>query len=137
MAGTQENQSLVSQLNDLTSLPQPKKNKSYHWPTVANAVLANTIRGLYSTISEASLDAISDLEQSFASQQQAVVPGPIYERSVAHGWAVAASVLDWAANDGSSIYYDCPYVPVPGGWGPTPPFFNPYPLQPCRASSGR
>jgi nitrogen fixation-related uncharacterized protein len=37
--GTQVNQSLVGQLNDLTSLPRLKKNKKYHWPTVANAAL--------------------------------------------------------------------------------------------------
>src|SRR5512139_1940179 len=37
VAGTEENRSLVGQLNGLVSLPQPKKNKKYHWPTVANA----------------------------------------------------------------------------------------------------
>ncbi len=133
VAGTEENRSLVGQLNDLTSLPQPKKNKKYHWPAVANAVLADTIRGLYPTISQASLDAINALEQSFASDQQAVVPGPVYQRSVAHGQSVAAAVLEWAATDGLSIHDNCPYVPVPvdGAWEPTPPTFNPNPLQPC------
>jgi hypothetical protein len=133
VAGTEENQSLVGQLNGLTSLPQPKKNKKYHWPTVANAGLANTIRGLYPRISQASLDAINNLEQNFASQQQAVVPGPVYKRSVAHGEAVATAILDWAATDGFSIYNNCPYVLelVPGAWDPTPPLFNPNPLQPC------
>src|SRR5919106_7059119 len=76
VAGTEAHRSLVGQLNGLTSLPQPKRNKKYHWPTVANAVLANTIRGLYPTISQASLEAINVLEQSFASQHQVVIPGP-------------------------------------------------------------
>ena len=133
VAGTEENRSLMGQLNGLTSLPQPKKNKKYHWPTVANAVLANTIRGLYPTISQASLDAINNLEQSFASQQQAVVPGRVYNSSVAHGQAVAIAILNWAVTDGFSIHNDCPYVPVLvlGAWEPTPPLFNPNPLQPC------
>ncbi len=131
VAGTEKNRSLVGQLHSLTSLPQPKKNKKYHWPTVANAVLANTIRGLYPTISQASLDAINNLEQGFASQQQAVAPGPVYERSVAHGQAVATATLEWAATDGFSLSNNCPYVPVPGAWEPTPPSFNPNPLQPC------
>lgn len=133
VTGTEENRSLVGQLNGLRSLPPPKKNKKYHWPTVANAVIANTSRGLYPTISQASLDAINALEQSFASQQQPVVPGPAYERSVAHGQAVATAILDWAATDGFSIYNDCPYIPVsvPGAWEPTPPLFNPKPLRPC------
>lgn len=100
---------------------------------MANAVLANTIRGLYPPISEASLDAINDLEQSFASDQQAVVPRPVYKRSVAHGQAVATAILDWATTDGFPIHNNCPYVPVPvdGAWEPTPPAFNPNPLQPC------
>ena len=132
VAGTEEHRSLVGQLNGLTSLPHPAKRK-YHWPTVANAVLATTIRGLYPMISQASLEAINHLQESFASQQQAVVPRPVYERSVAHGQAVATAILDWAATDGFSIYNDCPYVPVPepGAWEPTPPGFNPNPLQPC------
>lgn len=133
VAGTEANRSLVGQLNDLRSLPQPKQNKKYHWPTVANAVLAKTIRDLYPTISQASLDAINNLEQRFASQYQAKVPRPEYERSVAHGQAVATAILDWAATDGFSTHNDCPYVPVPvpGAWEPTPLGFNPNPLQPC------
>ena len=133
VAGTEGHRSLVGQLNGLTSLPQPKQNKKYHWPTVANAVLASTIRGLYPTISQASLEAIDRLEHSFASPQQAVVPGPEYARSVAHGQAVATAILDWAATDGFSIDNNCPYVlgSEPGAWEPTPPSFNPNPLQPC------
>jgi membrane-associated phospholipid phosphatase len=133
VAGTKHHRSLTGELNGLTSVPQPKKNRKHHWPTVANAVLANTIRGLYPTLSQASLDAINDTEQSFASQQQAVVPRREYERSIAHGQAVAKAVLEWAATDGLSIYNNCPYVPVPvvGAWEPTPPLFNPNPLQPC------
>lgn len=100
---------------------------------MANAVLANTIRGLYPTISQASLDAINTLEQGFASHQQAAVPRLVYERSVAHGQAVAKAILEWAATDGYSDYNNCRYVPalVPGAWEPTPPPFNPNPLQPC------
>jgi membrane-associated phospholipid phosphatase len=101
--------------------------------TTAATSLANTIRGLYPTISESSLNATSNLEQSFASQYQAGVPKPEYERSVLHGQAVAAAILGWAATDGFSMYNNCPYVPVPvpGAWEPTPPLFNPNPLQPC------
>jgi hypothetical protein len=52
VAGTKENRSLVGQVNGLTSVPQPEKNRRYHWPTVANAALADTIRGLYPMISQ-------------------------------------------------------------------------------------
>jgi hypothetical protein len=133
VAGTNENRPLVGQLNGLTSLPRPKKNKKHHWPAVANAALANTIRGLYPTISQSSLNAINNLEQSFASLYRANTPRPEYERSASYGQEVAAAILAWAATDGLSSLNNCPYVPtpVPGAWEPTPPAFNPNPLQPC------
>jgi membrane-associated phospholipid phosphatase len=133
VAGTEAHRSLIRQLNGLRSLPQPRKHQKYHWPTVANAVLAHTIRGLYPTISQASLDAINNLEQSFASHYEAERPRREYERSVAHGQVVATAILAWAATDGFSVYHNCRYLPVlvPGAWQPTPPAFNPDPLQPC------
>jgi len=133
VAGTKRNRSLAGQLNGLTSVPQPDENRRYHWPTVANTVLASTIRGLYPAMSEASLTAIKDLEQSFASRQQAAVPRRQYERSVAHGQAVAGAILEWASTDGVVTYNNCSYVPVPvpGAWRPTPPLANPNPLLPC------
>jgi PAP2 superfamily len=131
--GTSKNRSLAGQLNGLTAVPQPSSNETYHWPAVANAVLANAIRGLYPSISDESLDAINNLEAHFASQHQAEVPEAVYRRSVEHGEAVARAILEWAATDGFSTFNNCPYAPaaVPGAWEPTPPSFNPNPLQPC------
>jgi PAP2 superfamily len=133
VAGTKENRSLVGQLNDLISVAEPERNKERHWLTVANAVIANTVRGLYPTMSPASLEAINKLEQKFASQYQAQVPKQEYEHSVTYGQAVATAILEWAATDELSIYDNCPYVPLSlaGAWEPTPPLFNPNPLQPC------
>src|SRR5207249_10092207 len=107
VAGTKKNRSLVGQLNDLTSVPQPDKNQTYDWPAVSNAVLADTIRGLYPEISQASLDAINNLEQHFASQRQQEVPEEVSSRSVAHGKAVSRAILDWAANDRYSTFNNC------------------------------
>jgi hypothetical protein len=131
--GTSKNRSLAGQLNGLTSVPQPNHNETYHWPAVANALFADTIRGLYPTMSQASQDAVNNLEQDFATRYQAEVSAAVYERSVAHGQAVARAILDWAATDGFSIYNNCAYVPAPvaGAWKPTPPDYNPAPLQPC------
>jgi hypothetical protein len=133
VTGTKENRSLVGQLNELIMVPEPEKNKEHHWLAVANSAIAHTIRGLYPTISPASLEAINELEQKFASQYQRRAPKQEYERSAAYGKAVAAAVLEWAATDWLSIYGNCPYAsaPVAGAWEPTPPLFNPNPLQPC------
>jgi membrane-associated phospholipid phosphatase len=131
--GALHHRSLVGQLNDLASVPQPKKHGKYHWPTVANAALARTIRALFPSLTSENLAAINVLEQSFATQFEAEVKPKDYEHSVAHGQAVADAILAWAATDGYSTVHDCPYAPtpVPGAWEPTPPGFIPNPLQPC------
>ena len=133
VAGALRNRSLAGQLNDLASVPQPKKHKKHHWPTVANATLARTIRGLFPSLKPENLEAVNALEQRFAAHFQAEVGENTYERSVAHGRAVADAMLEWAASDGFSTLNNCPYAPtpVPGAWEPTPPGFNPNPLQPC------
>lgn len=130
--GTEGNRSLVGQLNGLVALPQPRK-KTLHWPTVANTTLAETIRGLFPNISVVSLHKIKTLESSFATRFQASVPRSEYDAAVSHGKAVASAIISWAAGDGFSMNNNCAYVPaaVPGAWQPTPPAFNPNPLQPC------
>jgi membrane-associated phospholipid phosphatase len=136
VTGAKRNRSLTGQLNDLAWVPQPKKkdkNSEHHWPTVANFAVANTVRKLFPTISPNSLDAINKLEQRFASQVKTKISTPDYERSASHGQAVAEAIIEWAETDGLSIHNNCPYVPfqVNGAWEPTPPAFNPNPLQPC------
>jgi hypothetical protein len=132
VSGTKSNRSLAAQLNGLVAMPVMHKN-SLHWPTVANAALADTIRGLFPNLSAGSLSNIQQREQSFATQFQESLPRPKFNASVAHGKEVAAAILSWCAGDGFSTNNNCPYValPVPGAWQPTPPAFNPNPLQPC------
>ncbi len=132
--GSLENRSLVGQLNDLTGVPQPRNNdKKYHWPTVANAALARTIRGIFTSLKSENLYDINVLEAHFTAQFQGQVKKTDFDRSVEQGHAVADAILAWAAADGFAIFNNCLYVPapVPGAWVPTPPGFNPNPLQPC------
>jgi PAP2 superfamily len=133
VAGMEQNRSLAGQLNGLGPMPEPKKNKALHWPTVANTTLANTIRGLYPALSQSSLDVVNHLEQSFASRYQAEVPKHQYKHSVAYGQAVSTVILEWAATDGFSIQGNCQYDPplVPGAWEPTPPAVTANPVLPC------
>jgi hypothetical protein len=66
--GSLHNRSLVGQLNDLSSIPPPTKNRKLHWPTVANAALARTIRGLFPALAPFNLDAVNTLEADFNAQ---------------------------------------------------------------------
>jgi len=130
--GARHARSLVGQLTDLSSVPEPKRNKKHHWPTVANAALARTIRGIFPSLTPDNLHAINVREANFSARFQAEVPKPHYELSVAQGRAVADAILAWAATDGFRTFNNCLYVPapVPGAWEPTPLSFA-NPLQPC------
>jgi len=116
--GSARNRSLVGQLNGLTGVPEPRRGHAYRWPAVANAALADTVRGMFPSLTPASIASIDALEVHFQEQFQARRrPGEL-ERSVEQGKAVADAVLAWAAGDGFATYDTCPYVPVPvaGAW---------------------
>lgn len=134
MSGADENKSLVGQLNALNELPQARGNeRKYHWPTVANAALAQTIRTIFTSLKPQNLEAINALEAAFKAQFEAEGKKRDSDVSVDHRIRVADAVLAWAATDGVTTLNDCGYdsAPVPGAWEPTPPAFNPNPLQPC------
>src|SRR5262245_22148266 len=87
--GSPRHKSLVDQLTALSSVPQPRKNKKYHWPTVVNSALGASLRQLFPSASAASLAAIADLEQRFANTFQSEVVPAVFVRSVSQGQAVA------------------------------------------------
>jgi len=132
--GSDKHRSLAGQLNGLTSLPRPERHRQLYWPAVANAAFAATVRGLYVNLSSASLNATYELEAQFTEKYRARISGPVLERSTNFGRQLAAGILAWAAGDLYSVHNNCPYVPAtegPSAWKPTPPAFNPNPLQPC------
>lgn len=125
-------QSLAGQLNELNSLPQPK-GTNYHWPTVANAALATTLRGLFAGKASTTLAAIDSLEEHFAQEYSKTVAPGLSSRSAAWGQEMGEAILDWASGDGFSEFDNCSYT-VPTGstkWIPTPPAFAAKPLEPC------
>lgn len=127
------NRPLVGQLNGLEFVPPPHPHKAYHWPAVANAALARTIRGLFPSLMPANAAAIAALEAAFLEQFEDETSESVLERSVRHGHDVADAILDWASGDGFADINNCPYVPAPvaGAWVPTPPAFIASPLQSC------
>ncbi len=122
-------QSLAGQLNDLQTMPKPA-DPGYHWPTVANSVLAATMEKLLNTGSSST--QIHALEEQFTREFKPELPPGVYKRSVERGQAISQAILRWAASDGYEIYKDCPYFPPTGAglWVPTPPGFR-LPLLPC------
>lgn len=128
--GMRGRRSLAGLLNDLAPTPATGRNVAYHWPTVANRVLAQAFRSLI-PVSQATLhEAISTLEQRYAEGFQVSVPRGIYNRSVDRGSEVAAAIDGWARGDGGHEGYlrnfPTDYTPPqgPGLWSPTPPAFQ-------------
>ena len=124
-------QSLAGQLNGLNALPAPR-GRAYHWPTVANSVLATLLSGLLPGASGATQAAIASREQAFSAQFRAALRPGIWQRSVDLGQAAGQAVLEWAQADGYAAMPACAYI-LPmgvGQWVPTPPGFAP-PLLPC------
>jgi hypothetical protein len=110
--GAGRHRSLAGQINGLHRMPKAKAKAKHHWPAVANAALARTIRGIFPSLKRESLAAIDALEHDFAAQFQANVEADVYQRSVAQGQAVADAILAWAATDGYSTYNNYPYDEV-------------------------
>lgn len=137
VAGMPDHRSLGEQLNELPELPEPPDG-DIHWPSAANAALADVMTDLFSTAMPATLQSIADLKASqaaaFALEVAAGnVPQADVDRGVEHGEDVAAEIIDWIAGDGYAQFNDCPYtVPTGDGlWEPTPPGSVANPLEPC------
>jgi len=92
-------QSLYGQLNDMPQMPQTEAGKGYHWPTCANAALADMTRKLF-TFTPVTSDAVQKLEDSLNGVYQTQIGDTaIFQRSKAFGKAVAEKVFNWSTAD--------------------------------------
>jgi hypothetical protein len=135
--GMQHHLSLVGQLNQLDSAPTARQDRRYHWPSAANAALAQVLVSLFADKPN-SIAAFSNLQTQLENSLENSSPGnsineDVIWRSVALGQEVGGAVATWAASDGFAQYNNCSFTPLvgPGLWRPTPPAFVPNPLQPC------
>jgi hypothetical protein len=126
VAGMPQYQSLVGQLNELTELPQPESDTTYHWDIVANSALAEITRQLFATATEENLAAIEELYQTAAAEFEGSVDADVLERSVEYGQTIANAIFIWSMTDGGHEGYHTnfptDYVAPEGAgfWLPTP-----------------
>jgi hypothetical protein len=124
--GIQHARSLVGQLNGLQSLPEPSPG-NYHWPAVANAVLAQMARALYPVAPAEQLAAIDDLERDWEERLAAQANDKALERS--RDWAirVADAIVAWSSLDGATECYANNFpdgFEIPAGFGYWEPTTN-------------
>ena len=82
--GMPEHVSLVGQLDALSSLPQPKHNTRYDWPTVANNAVATVMTSFFSNAPDSIRNEIKSLQDSWNVKRQAAVAAEVYDLSLIH-----------------------------------------------------
>lgn len=91
--------SLVGQLNEMPEMPKIEPGKSYHWPTCANAALAEVTLKLFA-FSEKTDAAVHETEDRLnALYATEIGNGETFERSKNFGKAIAEKIVAWAATD--------------------------------------
>ena len=90
--------SIAGQMPGLV-IPQIDPTKNYHWPTVINATNHYLITRFYSNASAAHLATIDQLKNTNNATFSAQVSAEVFQRSVAHGEAVAAAVWAYSMTD--------------------------------------
>lgn len=129
VAGMPEHRSIARQLNGIGDLPA-STGIPYHWPLVANAALAEVMRGLWGGRTSRAADNVADLdalEARFAAQYATSVPPGLSKKSVQFGRAMGAAVFATSRDDGGDEGYltnfPTTYIPPqgPGRWEPTAP----------------
>lgn len=117
-------QSVASQLNGLSGLPETQHGFAYHWPSAANAALASMNKLMFPTASAANKAAIDSLYNALKVQYKDDADAATIDRSIKFGQDVAQKVFDWSETDGYKHASD-PYTPPAGAglWVPTPPAF--------------
>lgn len=127
--GMPDHRSVASQLNGIGSLPEAN-GIPYNWALVANAALAEVMRGLWGDKTNVAAQNIADLnalESSLASQYAVGVPPGLAMLSSDYGRRVGAAVYATSRDDGGDEGYltnfPTTYTPPVGQqyWVPTAP----------------
>ena len=129
VGGMPDHRSVASQLNGIGTLPRAV-GIPYNWALVANASLAEVMRGLWgdkTNLATQNIADLNELEASFVTQYSAGVPPGIAKLSIDFGHQVGAAVFATSRDDGGDESYltnfPTSYVPPmgPGFWVPTAP----------------
>lgn len=113
-------QSLFGQLNEMPEMPKTEPGKAYHWPTCANAALAEITRSLF-TFTSTTNSVVQHTEDSLNTVYEAQIGNSAtFERSKEFGKAIAQKVAEWAATDHPWSSWDQMVLTdnSPGKWWP-------------------
>ncbi len=115
---------LAGQLTDLTPLPARGEGE-FDEPCVLHAALNAAVNGLFANTGPTGQRAMQKLGEIMGRTASEGMAEDVVSRSVAHGQAVAAHILDWASRDGGAVIenlgFPMDYTPGnrPQDWVPT------------------
>ena len=116
--------SLAGQLTDLSPLPA-RGDGDFDEPCVLHAALNAAVRDLFANTGPTGLRAMEKMGEIMGKTASDGMATEVIDRSIAHGQAVAAHILAWAASDGGAVVenmgFPREYVPGPRpqDWVPT------------------
>ena len=115
-------ESLVGQLNGLDTLPQPRADQTYDWPTVlaaamgrvvpATFVFPNTLFFEFTTPTRVALGSLERVQ--VAKRSVSGVPADVIDASVSFGHQLGDAIALWANADGYDEARYLAYAPPPG-----------------------
>lgn len=113
-------QSLVGQLNELETLPQPEEGKTYCYPLASIHAFLTVGKELIFSV-----DSITSFQDEIYGEFQALrMPKAVYQASIDYGDEMAQAIIAWAKNDKYNETRTYPKFSVldePARWQPTPP----------------
>lgn len=102
-SGSDNLQTLAGQLNGLKPLPKREAGKVYDTDVVLNAALAAFSKVFFENTGPSGQNAMAATEERLTAMVSSGVAPDVMERSVAHGKAIAAAIIDWSKNDGGAV----------------------------------
>ncbi|MBK8567537.1 MAG: hypothetical protein IPN76_30530 [Saprospiraceae bacterium] len=116
--------SLVGDLPDLNSLPQPAEGEAYNWSVVANNAMAFVLDSLYDNKSLDNKILLYAARTDFNIALKAQLSDDVYERSAAYGELIGQAIFDYSKTEsgyrGQYKNFPSSYVPLIGEeyWSP-------------------
>ena len=117
-------QSLVNQIQGLTSLPKPPSGE-YNWALSANAAKASILKNLYTNTTDANKTTVDSLKMALENTFKGSSATDVITRSNKFGEDVAAAIFNYSKVDGGHEAYKNNFpadylLPVSAsGWVPT------------------
>lgn len=95
--------SLAGQLNALDAVPARVEGAVYDEAVVLNAALASAARNFFFNTGPTGQRALVAMTKRLTANAAAGVAADVFDRSEAHGEAIAGRILAWSADDGGAV----------------------------------